>query len=1472
MKKFIVYLLVIVIAVSLGFAVFFLVRDNEVISISSATIYKDVEQPFTIDVNHYNKKSYTKITVSVSDENIVSYDSNTSTFTAKAGGVARVNFRTTNAKFRNLWCDVVVGDGSEESPFYISTPEQLAAIGRGQADENGVFAGSSAYPLYTSDSCYKLVSDIDAKDINNGYWIPIRTFSGRFDGNGYTIFNMNIDRESYNAIASQDGNTYDPNLFPTENVGMFQKITSKGSVYNFKLSNVSASGNYTNFGTIAAINEGTIERIEIKDAKLSVVTEIFGGIVARNVTTESGANDTYTRNIARIDRCSINMILGKKTVYADDGTPVEAVLGINGKIGGLVGENVGGNVLYSYSTGEVSFASDTNKAIIYGGLIANNTVLKLEKFAGKYTSLYQGSNIKDCYSNLKTNLANSLTNSDSRIAGAIGINKDISENYYDNDTTKEVVYNYIIGVYYNKDNLNAPQDNITKNYIGIAEFVNGNTTIPYTEEKMVVYGLSADGMKIANNYDSHTTQDIAFDENGVSLGVQSVTQKWLFGTVWALEEGTNNDMPYLNYQLVYIPDDFNTAGTPVVIMSDRYTFEKGDVDFPIIIVTGENGRLTLMEGQEQSIVVTPAGVELTWTSSDTKTVTVDSNGKVTAIKQGAATVTAKTKSGYTDTITIVVTNLTYSITNYPTEDIEINEGDTYTISGVIVKPSTTLTYSSADTSIATVSAAGVIKGKAEGDTYITISAGSTSVKVKVVVYADVDVNNTVNKRSVTITLEEDYIVDNNFTAVYTGNVVIESAIWKSIDRKASLDFEYKTSDRKVVTVSSSGRYTVTGTGSAYITVKVNDNLYKGTAYMYFDISSPSSTPVETLVFDNSSYSLNIGDSYIITYTGTTQNPSWSSDDTSVASVDSNGRVTAVSQGRAMITGSILRSDGTYATDTCMITVSNNNPVIITLTPNTSRIAVGDSVTITASSTVNTLYTWSYPTTYATIQENGDKVEVTGTQVGTFTITAISTVDPNSSSSATIEVYDAKAYNKYIYNYTQLDAVRYHLDRDYVLMADIDLSGKSWTPIGTAQDPFTGNFYNPFGYTIKNITVAETDYAGLFGYAQGANLNEIKIDNANVFALYAGGLVGIADSTTIYRVYVANSNIKGKNNAGGIVGYAKNNSFVCECNVGGSMVVTAVASSNSGLRFIGGIAGQSENSSIYECTTDITGNISLGSSVHGYAGGIVGWTNSLVTNSSTLRAVVNANDSDNDYAGGIVGYTTNNISIATIRNSTISGYYAGGIGGAINNAAKISLSFKEYKSGYRKSDLNTYSYLANVTEVAVKDSVTVKGNQIGGLFGAISAGVVKDCYTRATLNGTAINAVKGGFASVINSNGFNNVGGTGTAGIVENCYSACKFSGQGKSYSITSSLVHNHAGWGDGSYRNAGYCFNYVFDNDLDGNATHSFGNQIIPSNDKEVKAKKSTTEMQQSNTYIDKNFSSAIWNLTSGYPTLNSEK
>ena len=275
MKKFLVYLVVIVLVVSLGFTIFYFVRDNEIISISSASVYKDVGDKFALDVVHKNKKAGRSISVSSSDEDIVSgsYNSKTGQYNAEAlkGGVARINVRTDSVKFRNLWCDVIVGDGSVESPFYISTAEQLQAIGMGAAilDENGdptgVYEGAKGYEKYRSDLCYKLINNVNLSETNKGFWIPLRNFSGRFDGNGMTLSNIYVNVAGYSEAFKNDSNRDDK--FVTDcDAGLFANIMSSGIVYNLKVNNFTAIGKYGKLGVIAGVNYGTIERIEVKGA------------------------------------------------------------------------------------------------------------------------------------------------------------------------------------------------------------------------------------------------------------------------------------------------------------------------------------------------------------------------------------------------------------------------------------------------------------------------------------------------------------------------------------------------------------------------------------------------------------------------------------------------------------------------------------------------------------------------------------------------------------------------------------------------------------------------------------------------------------------------------------------------------------------------------------------------------------------------------------------------------------------------------------------------------------------------------------------------------------------------------------------------------------------------------------------------------------------------------------------------------
>ena len=489
-------------------------------------------------------------------------------------------------------------------------------------------------------------------------------------------------------------------------------------------------------------------------------------------------------------------------------------------------------------------------------------------------------------------------------------------------------------------------------------------------------------------------------------------------------------------------------------------------------------------------------------------------------------------------------------------------------------------------------------------------------------------------------------------------------------------------------------------------------------------------------------------------------------------------------------------------------------------------------------------------------------------VGRIRLTAKSTVDPNASDSITIEAFDPNAYDSKIYTYEQLNAVRNHLDKSYELCADIDMTGSNWTPIGTQNKPFTGTFTVAGNFQISNLGTHAT-YAGLFGYVKNAKIEGVTIRNASMTGDYVGAITGVAEKSQIKNCSLVNGVLSGNLMTGGIAGLVKTSSIVSDSYVEGIVKVSSVKSSANGKRYVGGIVGQSLNSSISNCNINVAGGVTLGSEISGYVGGIVGYTNSPIDTVAVRKAIIGANYNDTDYAGGIVGYTTSTISNATINNTTISGYYAGGIGGAINTGSSVSIQFNEYKNGYRSSDISSKSYGYDVTNVAVKEGTIVKGDQVGGLFGVISSGVVANCYTRATLNGSNAGAVKGGFASSILSYGFKNNGGSGSAGVVEYCYSACTFAGQGFNYSITESLVHNYATFGDGSSREAGFCFNYVFDNDIDGNAKYIHNSNMFASD--KVESKKSTSEMKQKSTYTDKGFNSGIWSLGGDYPTLSYE-
>ncbi|UYZ37288.1 Ig-like domain-containing protein [Clostridium beijerinckii] len=112
------------------------------------------------------------------------------------------------------------------------------------------------------------------------------------------------------------------------------------------------------------------------------------------------------------------------------------------------------------------------------------------------------------------------------------------------------------------------------------------------------------------------------------------------------------------------------------ISPEQWTFDAIDIDSngelkpysPILTKTEISLNKSLVDlkvddSQQLTATTTPAGVQVTWTSSDSNVATVDSTGKVTGVKEGTCTITATTADGLTATCAVTVTSKTAEPTN-----------------------------------------------------------------------------------------------------------------------------------------------------------------------------------------------------------------------------------------------------------------------------------------------------------------------------------------------------------------------------------------------------------------------------------------------------------------------------------------------------------------------------------------------------------------------------------------------------------------------------------------------------------------------------------------------------------------------------------------------------------------------------------------------------------------------------------------
>ena len=371
---------------------------------------------------------------------------------------------------------------------------------------------------------------------------------------------------------------------------------------------------------------------------------------------------------------------------------------------------------------------------------------------------------------------------------------------------------------------------------------------------------------------------------------------------------------------------------------------------------------------------------VTWSSSDEDVATVDENGVVTAVAGGTATITATSvaNENITATCDIKVLKHTTGI-SLDKNEMELAKGETSAPLAVTFDPADTddskdLTWTSSDDTVATVDENGVVTAVGGGTATIRATLNANED-----IYAECAVTVSVPLESITLT------ADKETDSLEVGDTVNLTVGYNPGDTTVTREVVWTSSDDTVATVDN-GIVTAVGGGTATITATVNgisatcdvrvlkhtEGISLGTTEMNLmkgDVSDPVAVTFNPADTDDS------------------KEVTWSSDNTAVAAVDSEGRVTAIGEGTAVITATAV--DGGF-TASCTVTVNEihvQDAVLAEDTP--SELYIGQNHTISVVITpenVTDEVTYSYASSDADVAAVDENGVVSALKAGTATIT------------------------------------------------------------------------------------------------------------------------------------------------------------------------------------------------------------------------------------------------------------------------------------------------------------------------------------------------------------------------------------------------------------------------------------------------------------------------------------------------------
>lgn len=236
------------------------------------------------------------------------------------------------------------GEGTEMSPYLISTPEQLAGLAARVNDDGETFEGKF---LKLTQDMY--LTDLSQEVENRKEWTPIggvfysnystdpntgdpigpkvteKSFSGHFDGDGHTIYNL------YYGKGNDWGKDFDPNDFDISGWG--SRLTDLDfSTWNKAL-----------FGQVSG---GTVSNLTVADAQMSGVCNVAllanyvkeGSVISNchvsgSITSVSANGGMVNSNAGLIENCSAAIIASGKSSRYNSGLIFGGIATINNPTG-----------------------------------------------------------------------------------------------------------------------------------------------------------------------------------------------------------------------------------------------------------------------------------------------------------------------------------------------------------------------------------------------------------------------------------------------------------------------------------------------------------------------------------------------------------------------------------------------------------------------------------------------------------------------------------------------------------------------------------------------------------------------------------------------------------------------------------------------------------------------------------------------------------------------------------------------------------------------------------------------------------------------------------------------------------------------------------------------------------------------------------------------------------------------------------